>query len=74
MPNTNFGNVEDLIPQAVYTHDFFPVETLLQCRQVAGVWQLLVKWSGFDLHEATWESIDFLVLDVPALYWYYSRS
>jgi transposase InsO family protein len=61
------GITTDMVEYAVANQDFFLVEDLLECRQVHGRWELLVKWLGFDRFEATWEPLDSLMLDVPAL-------
>jgi hypothetical protein len=61
------GHMTDLVEYAVAHQDFFLVETLLECRQANGQWEILVKWLGFDVVEATWEPLEVLLTDVPAL-------
>ena len=61
------GITTDMVEYAVAHQDFFLVEDLLECRKVYGRWELLVKWLGFELVESTWEPLDSLMVDVPAL-------
>ena len=61
------GQMSDLVEYAVAHQDFFLVESLLECRKAHGQWEILVKWLGFDVAEATWEPLEVLLVDVPAL-------
>jgi hypothetical protein len=61
------GVTTDMMDYAVAHQDFFLVEDLLECRKVHGRWELLVKWLGFEVLESTWEPLDSLMVDVPAL-------
>jgi hypothetical protein len=61
------GQVTDLVEYAVAHQDFFLVEDLLECRKAHGQWEILVKWLGFDVVEATWEPLEVLLADAPAL-------
>ena len=63
----NRARVEDLVQHAVAHQDTFLVDRLLECRNDAGKWSLLVQWQGFDRAEATWEPLDVLQTDVPGL-------
>jgi transposase InsO family protein len=59
--------VSDLVAHAVAHQEQFLVESLVECRQVETDWEILVKWQGFSLDEATWEPLSTLQLDVPTL-------
>lgn len=47
----------------------YEVERILEARKesASGQWQFLVKWWGFADAEATWENVDILVEDAPAV-------
>jgi hypothetical protein len=61
------GNVEDLKSYAVAHQDVFLVDELMECRCVQGAWEVKVKWQGFSELECTWEPLQVLQTDVPAL-------
>ena len=46
----------------------FLVDRLMECRRLDdGMWEVKVKWQGFDEAECTWEPLASLQTDVPAL-------
>jgi hypothetical protein len=51
----------------------YEVEKILDSRISKGQEELLVKWRGFDDHEATWEPLEVVREDVPDLVEQFSR-
>lgn len=63
----HLNQLEDLKQQAIYNQEMFSVAALLGYRLEENMWQLQVQWSGFDIHEATWEPLDVLLQDIPKM-------
>ncbi|ETI44646.1 hypothetical protein F443_10668 [Phytophthora nicotianae P1569] len=67
--DSSLGITEDLLAHVAHNSEGHVVEKLLQARYGAtsAMHQLLVKWRGLCKLENTWEPVQNLLEDVPAL-------
>ncbi|KAE8975244.1 hypothetical protein PR003_g23175 [Phytophthora rubi] len=64
------SSVEELQQQAIFGEGGHLVEVLRACRLSPDThrWEILVKWFGLDVIEASWEQAEVIKQDVPLLF------